>query len=343
MRRIATAADDPRADSLIGALVCVDVRHPQRPGEVLLRKGRPLTRGDLKRMSSIGRVPIVVLLPEDDLDENTAAVRIAAALAGPDVDVAEPHQGVAVLRSARRGFFRVDVTKLATVNTYTGVLAFSAADDRPVDVGAALAAVKVAPLLLPEYIVRRVEAACAASDPAIEVVEVPPRQVTLVGTTRLPSRARRRAEDSLRERLGWYGSTLAAEWTCPSRDALLNAFRHAGAVSDLVLVATAATMDPDDLVFDALRAVGGTVERLGIPIEPGTACWLGRLANRSVFGLASCELFGSPGAFDVLLPRLLLGEHPNGAMLARLARGGLLLDGPPLIPDYSRLAFSPAP
>jgi molybdenum cofactor cytidylyltransferase len=138
--------------------------------------------------------------------------------------------------------------------------------------------------------------------------------------------------------VAWYGSTLSIEWTPPARDALLNAFSRARVESDLVLVATAASMDPEDVVFDALRAAGGVVERIGIPIEPGTACWVGRLGSRSVFGLASCELFGSPGAFDVLLPRLLLGEHPDDALLAQLARGGLLLDGPAIIPDYLAVA-----
>jgi molybdenum cofactor cytidylyltransferase len=127
--------------------VAVDVRHPQRPSEVLLRKGRPLTTLDLERLSSIGRGPMVVLLPDGDLDENVAAARVAAALAGPHVEISAPHQGMAMLRSARRGFFRVDATSLAMVNAHAGVLALSAADERAVDVGAALAAVKVAPLL----------------------------------------------------------------------------------------------------------------------------------------------------------------------------------------------------
>jgi molybdenum cofactor cytidylyltransferase len=280
---------------------------------------------------------VVVLLPDGDLDENVAAARIAAALAGPHVEMSTPHQGMVMLRSAHRGFFRVEASSLATVNAHAGVLALTAADERAADVGTALAAVKVAPLLLPEQVVESIEATCAESAPVIDVLAIPARQVALVGTNRLRSRARRRAEDSLSERLGWYGSTLVAEWTSPGRDALLHAFQRAHAVSDLVLVATAASMDPDDVVFDALGAAGGTVERIGLPIEPGTACWIGRLGNLSVFGLASCELFGSPGAFDVLLPRLLLGQHPDAAMLARLARGGLLLDGPSTIPDYAEL------
>jgi molybdenum cofactor cytidylyltransferase len=293
-------------------------------------------------MSATSGVQLVVLMPGVDLDEDAAATRIAAALAGPNVEVSAPHQGMVVLRSAARGFFRVDGAALASINAYPGVLAITATDERPVDVGSSLAAVKVAPLLLPEQTVQCVEARCEANGPAVNVVQVPTKRVSLVGTTRLSSRARHRAEDSLRERVGWYGSTLSAEWTLPARDALLTAFSRARAEADLVLVGTAASMDPEDVVFDALRAAGGAVERVGIPIEPGTACWVGRLGTRSVFGLASCELFGSPGAFDVLLPRLLLDEHPDDALLARLARGGLLLDGPSSIPDYLATAAEAA-
>ena len=73
-----------------------------------------------------------------------------------------------------------------------------------------------------------------------------------------------------------------------------------------------------------MRQAGGQVDQIGIPIEPGTACWTGRIEGRQVLGLASCELFGRPGAADVLIPRLLLGEPLDRALLARLAVGGLI-------------------
>ena len=65
MRRIATTADDPLAQMLVGGIVCMDVRDPQRPREVLVRKGRALSITDLDRMAVIGRVPIVVMLADD--------------------------------------------------------------------------------------------------------------------------------------------------------------------------------------------------------------------------------------------------------------------------------------
>ena len=51
--------------------------------------------------------------------------------------------------------------------------------------------------------VQCVEALRAQAGPSVNVVEVPARHVALVGTTRLSFRARRRAEESLRERVGW--------------------------------------------------------------------------------------------------------------------------------------------
>jgi hypothetical protein len=66
------------------------------------------------------------------------------------------------------------------------------------------------------------------------------------------------------------------------------------------------------------------VDQIGLPIEPGTACWTGRIQDRQVLGLASCELFGRPGAVDLLVPRLLLGERLDRATIARLAAGGLV-------------------
>jgi molybdopterin biosynthesis enzyme len=88
-----------------------------------------------------------------------------------------------------------------------------------------------------------------------------------------------------------------------------------------------------DVVFDGLRVAGGEVEQLGIPAEPGTACWIGRLGPTPVLGLASCELFGQPGALDLILPRLLTGERLDRRFVASLALGGLL-NGPSRVVPY---------
>src|SRR6185295_20233870 len=108
--------------------------------------------------------------------------------------------------------------------------------------------------------------------------------------------------------------------------------------ADAILVAGASATDPLDAAFDGLRRAGGQVDQIGIPIEPGTACWTGRIGACQVLGLASCELFGRPGAVDLLLPRLLLGEPLDRQLLARLAAGGLVES----LPVHRALSQPPA-
>ena len=57
-----------------------------------------------------------------------------------------------------------------------------------------------------------------------------------------------------------------------------------------------------------------------------------------MLGLASCELFGQPGALDLLLPRLLTGEALDRALLRRIAIGGLLHGPSRIAPFHTRAA-----
>jgi molybdenum cofactor cytidylyltransferase len=102
----------------------------------------------------------------------------------------------------------------------------------------------------------------------------------------------------------------------------------------LVLAAGASATDPADLLFDGVRAAGGEVDQIGVPAEPGTACWIGHLEDLPILGLASCELFGKPGALDLLLPRILSGQPLNKRLVRSLGRGGLVVGGPSRLAPY---------
>jgi hypothetical protein len=238
------------------------------------------------------------------------------------------------LVSARRGMFRVDAARLDRVNDHEGALVVAAEADRPVDAGMALGVAKCVPVFLSEATLRAVEMVGAGG-----VVHVEPfvsQRVALVAPRqRLRGGAFDRARKALSTALAWYGSALepviGAEATRESLAAAFSAARQAGA--ELLLAAGAAGTDPLDVVFEGLRGAGGQVLRMGMPAEPGTACWIGRLDGVPVLGLASCELFGQPGALDLLLPRLLSGEPLDQRTVQRLAHGGLL-HGPSRIAPY---------
>jgi molybdenum cofactor cytidylyltransferase len=310
-----------------GAILCHDVRDPTQTRSVVLRKGRRLDEDDLARLRDLSYGEVHVMVPEPgDLLEDEAAARIAAAVAGDGVRLTEPHYGQVNLIARRRGWLRVNRCGVEQVNLTDGALLFTSVGERAADEGDVIGGVKCAPLVLAGATSAAIDALCAEHGPIVDVVPFPERSVALVALDRLGETTLDRAQTALGAAVEWFGSRLDPVIVVPARgSAPAEAFHRAvDAGASAILVAGASATDPLDAAFEGLRQAGGTVDQIGIPIEPGTACWIGRLDRVQVLGLASCELFGRPGAVDLLLPRLLLGEPLDRALIARLAAGGLV-------------------
>jgi molybdenum cofactor cytidylyltransferase len=310
-----------------GAVLCHDVRDPDQNRSIVLRKGRMLDAADLVRLRELDPDEVHVLVPApDDLLEDEAAARIAAAVAGPGIRLSRPHAGQVNLTSERRGWLRVNQAGIERVNAVEGALLFTSVGERAADEGDVVGGVKCAPLALPGAASAAIGAYGAEHGPVVEVVPFPEQSVALVALDRLGATTLDRAGAALGASVAWFGARLDPILIVPaSSDATSAAFRQAiAAGASSILVAGASATDPLDAAFRGVRQAGGQVDQIGIPIEPGTACWTGRIAGRQVLGLATCELFGRPGAIDMLLPRMLLGEPLDRATLAQLAAGGLV-------------------
>jgi molybdenum cofactor cytidylyltransferase len=332
---------DPRSpDSAVPTqgVVCHDVRNPGQRSEVLVRKGRLLAAAeviDLLRRD-VAELHLAVAEP-GDLPENEAVVRLGTAVAGPGVTVEAAEYGQLTLSCEYRGMLRLNAARLDRVNEQDGVLLLTAEAERPVETATPVGVVKCAPLFLSEQVLQAVDAIRAELGPVIEVERFRPHRAAFVAPReRLRGNAFERAAASLTTALEWYGSALAVVIPAETAvDSLAAGFRQSLAEgAELILAAGATGTDPADVVFEALRRAGGTVDQIGIPAEPGTACWIGRLEGRAVLGLASCELFGQPGALDLILPRVLSGEPLDRTLLRRIANGGLLVGGPSRIAPY---------
>jgi len=316
-------------------VIAHDVRDPQQPSRILARKGSLLGHAELDDLLGHGEVgPLHLLVPDEgDLSEDEAASRLAETVSGPGVACGTTHYGQVTFTSARRGWFRIDERAVDDINGLDGVLLFTAEPNCPVDTGATLGGVKCGPLLLGQATIEAVRAIGAA----LEVVPFRPLRVAFVApTARLRGGAFEQARTSLSASLAWYGSALdVVPATSASVDGVADAFRAAlRSGVGLVLAAGASATDPADLLFEGLRAAGGDVDQIGVPAEPGTACWIGHLDDLPILGLASCELFGKPGALDLLLPRILSGQPLNKRLVRGLGRGGLVVGGPSRLAPY---------
>jgi molybdenum cofactor cytidylyltransferase len=339
MRLLTAAAGLPLAELPPVATVCHDVRDPRQRNDVLVRKGQSLTAHEITSLLARGVTELHLAVAQPgDIAEDAAARRLAAAVAGPAVDVTQPHAGQVSFTSRTRGVARIDAATLNQVNLQHDVLLLTIEPQRVVDVGDPLGVVKCAPLFLPEPTLQQVETLVAERGPVLEVQSFRSLRVGFVAPReRLRGGAFERAQTALSNALAWFGSTLdnvvGPEASVEGLAAAYRQLRTQGV--DLILAAGATGTDPCDVVFEGLRRAGGRVEQIGIPAEPGTACWIGVLDSTAVLGLASCELFGQPGALDLLLPRLLTGESLDRDLLRRLALGGLL-DGPSRLAPYHR-------
>jgi hypothetical protein len=340
VRLIAAAPATTQNDLPAQAIVCHDVRNPAQRNEVVVRKGALLSAPEIAALLTRGIAEVHLAVPESgDVGEDEAASRLAAAVAGPAVDVSAAQFGQVSFTSAVRGVVRVDVSVLHQVNEHPEVLLLTSESDRPVEVGMTLGVIKCAPLYLPESTLVAVEAIVAETGPVLDVEPFRPMRVALVAPAeRLRGGALQRAHMVLGHAFAWYGSSLetlvAAEAT---KGGMSDAYRQVLKLGvDLILAAGATATDPLDVVFDGLRQAGGEVEQIGIHAEPGTACWIGHLASTPVLGLASCELFGQPGALDLILPRVLTGEPLDRELVRRLAHGGLLLGPSRVAPHHAR-------
>jgi molybdenum cofactor cytidylyltransferase len=310
-----------------GAVLCHDVRDPAQPRVVVVRKGRRLDETDLARLRELNSPELHVIVPEPgDLLEDEAAARIAASVAGPGIRLAEAHNGQVNLVAARRGWLCVSQRAVERVNSVEGALLFVSVGERAADEGDVIGGVKCAPLVLDGAAAEAMAQLGAEHGPAVDVLPFPERRVALVALDRLGETTLDRARAALGAVVAWYGSRLDPVMIVPARgSAPAEAFQQAVANgASAILVAGASATDPLDAAFEGLRQAGGVVDQIGTPIEPGTACWTGRLGEVQVLGLASCELFGRPGAVDLLLPRLLLGEPLTKTLLARLGAIGLV-------------------
>ncbi len=336
----------PASEALAGAVLTRDI---EVVGE-RWAKGRRLTPDDLARVGTAlplleGR-PITVLQPEaDDMHEDDAARRLAAAVAGPGLSIGEPAQSRIDLRATRAGVVRVQARLVDRLNAIDPVELFTILDGRVVEAGALVASVKIAPHLVPERVVAAAEAVAsrAGRRGLAAVAAFRPRRVAAIVKESIRGIARDRFEASIRAKIEGLGSRFVGidyvdDSAGPVQAALEARARGRGpGRADLVLTAGSSSTDPDDPFFVALAALGGRLVRHGVPAHPGSMLWLGRLGAVPVIGLPSCGAYSKATAVDLLLPRLLAGEPASIRTVARLGHGGILTrDQRYRFPAYAR-------
>ncbi len=272
----------------------------------------------------------VAKLDAGDVHEDSAAHSLAKAVCGNHVRVDTPFTGRANLYAQKAGLFVPDIDLVNQINGCEPSLTVATLQSHTaVEAGRMVGTVKIIPFAVPG----RALQACldVAGHNAVSVAPFRSARVGLIAT-RLPTLKASILDKTravLEARLAPSGSVLCEEIrTAHDAGEVSEAIRFLAAQNcNLILLFGASAMiDAEDVLPQALRVAGGTVDYVGMPVDPGNLLFLGDFSGIPVIGAPGCARSPVENGFDWVLNRILAGIPVGGAQIAAMGVGGLLME-----------------
>lgn len=322
-------------DQAVGKILGHNIAGPD--GRRLFRKGHTITQNDLPALHSTGRTAVYVAqLEPDDVDEDSAAVRIAQAVMGPNLYPSRAATGRVNIKAEALGVLRVDADRLRLLNSQLGITLATLPGNTAVAASKMVGTVKIIPYAVPETAVATIEK-LANNQPLLWLNPLPKRRaaVVLSGSPSAAERIQRSFDPPLRARLEMLGASLESITFVPLDDAAdeeaMAAIiqKQAAAGAELIILAgETAIMDRYDIAPRAVERAGGELTCFGAPVDPGNLLMLAYLDRIPILGAPGCVRSPKRNIVDEVLPRLLVGDRLTQADIIELGHGGLLEDVP---------------
>lgn len=288
------------------------------------KKGHIVREEDIPVLLSMGKRSLYVLdLGPEDVHEEQAALRIAAAVTGDNAIYRPAGEGKVNIYAGADGVLTVDANKLARLVDDDLVILTTLPQHTPVKTGTLVAATRVIPLYVHESTVKRAESVG-------KLLQVMPYQPLRVGILSTGSEVfhgliQDKFGPILRAKFAELGCTVLDQLFADDDEAMIadkiTQLKDAGA--QLIAVTGGMSVDPDDRTPAGIRHAGTQLESYGAPFLPGSMFLLGYLGAITVVGLPGCVMHDEFTIFDVLVPRLVAGEKLTRADVKALALGGL--------------------
>lgn len=318
-----------QVDEAVGAVLAHSVRLPDRK----LAKGAVLEAQDVANLKAAGVAAVVAArLAPGDLLEDEAADRLADSIAHDHMHRSPASTGRVNFFASVNGLFRASRAVVDRFNRIDPAITLACLGDHSnVKAGDMVATIKIIPLAVSGAAVAEASALLGEAL-AFEVKPYASLRVGLVATElpTLKASVMDKTRAILEARLAPSGSSVTRERRVPHATMAVAAALEALARDHdmLVVFGASAVADAEDVIPAAIRAAGGVVEQVGLPVDPGNLLVLGHVDGKPVIGAPGCARSPKENGFDWVLNRLLAGESPRAAELTGLGVGGLLMEIP---------------
>ena len=325
-----------KVEDAVGSELAHDITEI-RPGEfkgAAFRKGHTVCNDDICHLQKLGKNHLYLVdLEEDEIHENQAATLMAEALAGENIEWDDdPREGKISLRAAVDGLLHIDTAALAAFNMVDEVMCATLHSHTLVKKGQLVAGTRAIPLVMQRAPVER---AVAIAKQNGAVVSVRPLRQAKVGIVITGNEVFHGLIDDkfapiLSAKVTDLGSLVSAVTFAPDDpDKIEEAIRaHLTDGCDLIMLSGGMSVDPDDVTRKGIRMAGATETYYGAAVLPGAMFLVAYIGETPLVGVPACGLHHRATALDLVLPRILAGEHVGKAELAFLGHGAFCMDCP---------------
>lgn len=299
-----------------------------------IAKGTILDAAAIEALAAAGHQQITVArLDPGDVLEDAAALQIAQSILHHALELQIAGTGRVNLFARETGLFLCDRAGVAGLNHIDPAMTLATLPNHTrTQAGDMVATVKIIPFAVPQGVIDlALQAAQSASGALIAHHPFRPLRCVVLQTdlpTLKPSVAKKTVQHT-QDRIAALGGHCRDRGRVAHEVAALRAALLAAAEDDLVMVfGASAICDAQDVIPAAIRAAGGVVERVGMPVDPGNLLVLGQIGSTYVVGAPGCARSPKENGFDWVLARLFAGLPPSSAEIAEMGVGGLLTEIP---------------
>ncbi len=296
--------------------------------ERAFKKGHIITSADIPALLDLGKKHVYVWnLQKGTLHENDAAQAIAATAAGPGIALSEPKEGKIELSAQYSGLLKINVSALESLNCIDQIMFATIHTNQVVPAGKIVAGTRVIPLIIEQKTSDEAIAHLKSNAPLVQIKKLQRRTIGVVttGSEVYEGRITDQFGSVLREKFSELGCKVMRQ-IIVADDARKIGEAICTLIADGVdFIATTGGMsvDPDDVTPAGIRSAGGEIVTYGAPVLPGAMFLLSYLDGIPVVGLPGCVMYHTTTVFELIVPRLLAGEHIRKHDFAPLGHGGL--------------------
>lgn len=328
-----------KTEDAVGHVLCHDITQIIKgvTKDAVFRKGHIVTEEDIPVLLSVGKENLYVWEKEEGmLHENDAAEILRQICQGEHMHPSDVKEGKIELIADIDGVLKIEREKLRKVNSLGEIMIASRHGDFPVKKGDKLAGTRVIPLVISEEKMQQAKDVTAGG----VIFNILPYKKKKAGIVTTGSEVYyHRIKDTftpvIEEKLAEYDIEIGGHEICNDDPQMIeNAIRSLLADGCNMIVCTGGmSVDPDDRTPYAIRQVTGEIVSYGAPVLPGAMFLLAYYREEGkevipVLGLPGCVMYSKRTIFDVVLPRLTVGEILTAEDLNTLGEGGLCLNCP---------------